>query len=147
MQRTTTALVFILTLLLPVLSGAAEHKVRMMTSGPGGPMVYDPSVLKVQVGDTVTFVPAGLEHDSVSIFTPTGAKTWKGKINQTISIKIDKEGIYIYKCTPHLNFAMVGVILAGEPVNLAEAKTFAADLSQRFVMNKTRLHDYLTSFK
>ena len=39
----------------------------------------------------------------------------------------DKEGIYIYKCTPHIGAGMGGAIIVGQPTNLDDIK--AADVT------------------
>ncbi len=128
---------------------AAEHTVEMKNSGAEGTMVFEPAVLKVAVGDTVKFVPTAMGHNSESIadLMPAGATAWKGGMSQEVSVTIDKEGVYVYKCLPHTVMAMVGVIVAGEATNLDDVKAKAAPLSASFVMNKTRLDDYLAQAK
>ena len=128
---------------------AAEYEVEMKNSGADGIMVFEPAVLKVNVGDTVHFIPTDLAHNSESIegLTPPGAVTWKGAMNQKVSVTLDKEGVYIYQCLPHASLAMVGVIVAGEATNLEQVKTKAVDYSARFATNKDRLDKYLLSLQ
>lgn len=138
--------VFLLSLLLlpnSLLAKPSEHIVKMLDRGLDGQMVFEPAVLDVNVGDTVTFVPAGHEHDSISILTPEGANTWHGRRNQQISVVINKEGVYIYKCAPHFYFGMLGVIVAGKPINIDQAKQIAAELDSKFVANRGRLLGYI----
>ena len=127
------------------LAGAAEHTVEMKNMGADGSMVFEPAVIKVAVGDTVNFVLIDQLHNSESVegLTPEGAVTWKGGMNQNISVTLDKEGVYVYQCTPHVMLGMVGVIVAGEPVNLEAIKSDSKELSGMFVMNKDRLDKYL----
>lgn len=127
------------------LAGAAEHTVEMKNMGADGSMVFEPAVIKVAVGDTVNFVLIDQLHNSESVegLTPEGAVTWKGGMNQDISVTLDKEGVYVYQCTPHVMLGMVGVIVAGEPVNLEAIKSDSKELSGMFVMNKDRLDKYL----
>ena len=40
--------------------------------------------------------------------------------------------------------AMVGVIVAGEPVNLEEIRANAGDLESEFLANQDRLNNYLS---
>lgn len=136
-----------LSLMLSAVVQAAEHKIKMLNSGPDGKMVFEPAVLEVKVGDTVTFLPMDAEHDSISVLTPPGANTWHGRRNQQISVVINKEGVYIYKCAPHYYFGMVGVIKAGAATNLAEAQQVAEKMSRRFVMNKDRLLKYMENIQ
>ena len=64
--------------------------------------------------------------------------------SQDISVKLDKEGIYVYQCDPHVMMAMVGVIQVGEAVNMAEVKEAASNQKATFIMNGTRLDTYLS---
>ena len=131
------------------LAGAAEHTVEMKNMGADGPMVFEPAVIKVAVGDTVNFVLIDQLHNSESVegLTPEGSVTWKGGMNQNISVTLDKEGVYVYQCTPHVMLGMVGVIVAGEPVNLEAIKSDSKTLSGMFVMNKDRLDKYLAQIE
>ena len=131
------------------LAGAAEHTVEMKNMGAEGPMVFEPAVIKVAVGDTVNFVLIDQLHNSESVegLTPEGSVTWKGGMNQNISVTLDKEGVYVYQCTPHVMLGMVGVIVAGEPVNLEAIKSDSKTLSGMFVMNKDRLDKYLAQIE
>ena len=127
------------------LSWAAEHTVHMKNRGEGGSMVFEPAVLHVNVGDTVHFVPSKPAHNSASVdgLLPEGATPWKGGMSEKISVTMDKEGVYVYQCDPHSIMAMVGVVVAGKPVNLEQIKSDSATLQASFVMNKKRLGKYL----
>ena len=126
-----------------------DHKVEMKNTGADGIMVFEPAVLRVNVGDTIHFMPTDMAHNSESIegLTPKGSVTWQGAMNEAVSVTLDKEGVYVYQCLPHAPLAMVGVIVAGEPTNLAEIKEKAIDYSSRFATNKDRLDNYITSLQ
>lgn len=127
-------------------SFAAEHTVEMKNVGADGSiMVFEPAVLKVAVGDTVHFVPTDPSHNSESVsgLTPEGAATWKGPLNSKVSVTLDKEGVYVYQCLPHIALAMIGVVVAGEPTNLDQIKENSGELSSRIFANKERLDNYL----
>lgn len=97
---------------------AAEHQVLMLNKdSEGRPMQFEPAFLKVAPGDTVTFVAQDKGHNSESIPNkiPEGAEGWKGKINEEITITLNTEGHYVFKCLPHLALGMVGLIQVGEP--------------------------------
>ncbi len=126
---------------------AAEYEVKMLNNGAEGSMVFEPGYLKVAPGDTVKFVPTSAGHDSVSVTIPKGAKGWQGKTGQAVSVTLDKEGVYIYKCSPHTIMAMVGVIQVGKASNLDEAKSAAKELSATFALNKDRLNQYMAQVK
>lgn len=104
---------------------AAEHEIQMLNKGPDGQrMWYEPAVLVAEPGDTITFVSADKGHNSESMTIPEGAEKWKGKINKDLTITVDAEGVYSYKCTPHFGSGMVGFIVVGDPlVNLEEIES------------------------
>jgi pseudoazurin len=106
---------------------AAEHEIRMLNKGPEGqPMQFDPAFLKIEPGDSVTFIPTDKGHNSESILEmiPEGAETWKGKINEEITVTFNVEGVYGYKCMPHFGLGMVGIIQVGDSTeNLDSAET------------------------
>jgi pseudoazurin len=128
---------------------AAEHTVEMKNAGKDGAMVFEPAVLNVAVGDTVSFVPTDDFHNAESVagLTPAGSVTWTGEMSKKVSVTVDKEGVYVYKCLPHVVMAMVGVIVAGKPTNLDDVKKNAAALTASFAMNKDRLDTYLAQLK
>ncbi|MBX3039069.1 MAG: pseudoazurin, partial [Bdellovibrionaceae bacterium] len=112
-----------------------------------GVMAFEPGFVNAQPGDTVVFIPTDRAHNSTSHLVPDGAKPWKGKMDEKLTVKLDKEGVYIFKCDPHLPMGMVGVIQVGKAVNLAAAKEKADALSKTFAMNKDRLSKYIGQVK
>ena len=128
------------------LSEGSEHTVKMLNSGPGGTMVFDPPVIKVSVGDTIHFKSVDLSHNSASMagMIPEGASSWAGMLSQDISVTLEKEGVYVYQCDPHVMMAMVGVIQAGGATNLESIKAAVAAKKSTFIMNADRLDNYLS---
>jgi pseudoazurin len=126
---------------------AAEHQVKMLNNGKDGSMVFEPSFLKIEKGDTVKFVKGDASHNSASVIVPANAKRWKGKMDEEITVQPDQEGVYVYVCDPHKMMAMAGVIQVGKAANLEEAKKEAESLSKTFVMNKDRLSKALAQVK
>jgi pseudoazurin len=126
--RATAALAAIALAAVP--AAAKEHQVKMLNKGAGGLMVFEPAFIKVAPGDTVKFLATQKGHNAESVagMTPAGGTTFKGKINEEISVKFNKEGVYGYKCLPHLGMGMVGVVQVGKPVNKAQAAAAAAKL-------------------
>ena len=125
---------------------AGEFEVTMLNQGKDGAMVFEPSVLKIAVGDTVTFKPTNPGHNSASIagMIPPGASSWDGGMSQEVKITFTEEGTYVYQCTPHLMMAMVGVIAVGDAsVNLSAVKAAASDKKSEFMMSAQRLDEYL----
>ena len=127
------------------LSSGSEHEVKMLNSGSGGTMIFEPAVIKISKGDTVHFKATDLAHNSVSIngMVPEGAETWAGALSEEISVTLNTEGVYVYQCDPHVAMAMVGVIQVGEAVNMSDIKSAANDLKANFALNSDRLDRYL----
>lgn len=126
---------------------AAEHPIKMLNSGKDGMMAFEPAFVQATKGDSVKFIKTDSSHNSSSFFTPKGATSWKGKMDEEIIVKLDVEGIYMYQCDPHKSMAMVGVIQVGKPVNLDDAKKEAAAYSKTLIMNKDRLAKYIDQVK
>jgi pseudoazurin len=103
---------------------AAEHQVKMLNKGAEGMMVFEPAFLKIAPGDTVRFVAADKGHNVLSVegMSPEGAAPFQGKMNEDITVTFDKPGAYGFECKPHYGMGMVGLVIVGDPVNLAEAK-------------------------
>ena len=111
---------------LSTAASAAEYEVQMLNKDSDGQMwQFEPAFLKIASGDTVRFVPAEKGHNSEATANtiPEGAKPWKGKVNEPITVTYAREGIYVYKCLPHAGLGMVGVIQVGESnTNLDDVK-------------------------
>jgi pseudoazurin len=117
--------------LAAVPASAKEHQVKMLNKGSDGSlMVFEPAFLKIAPGDTVKFLATQKGHNAETIagMTPAGGTTFKGKINEEISVKFAKEGVYGYKCLPHLGMGMVGVIQVGKATNKAQVAAATAKL-------------------
>jgi pseudoazurin len=67
---------------------AENYEIKMLNQGSEGYMVFEPSVLKIKKGDTVTFKATDAAHNSASIkgMIPSGAEDWNGKLSQDISV-------------------------------------------------------------
>lgn len=107
-----------LSMMVPATAASAEdHQVLMLNrDSEGRAMQFAPAYLEVAPGDTVTFVAKDKGHNSESLKDkiPEAAEPWKSRINQEITITLDVEGYYAYKCTPHLALGMVGLIRVGD---------------------------------
>lgn len=127
--RTGLALAGLILAAVPV--GAKEYQVKMLNKGADGSlMVFEPAFLKVAPGDTVKFLATQKGHNAESIvgMAPAGAVAFKGKINEEITVRFIKGGVYGYKCLPHLGMGMVGIIQVGGATNKADASAAAAKL-------------------
>ena len=93
---------------------SSEHVVK------GVGMEWKPSVTFAKTGDRIKFIGM-IGHDSESIenMLPSGAQNWKSKMGEEgFTVTLDKEGLYIYKCNPHVAVGMFGAIVVGEPTRL-----------------------------
>ncbi|EPR17084.1 pseudoazurin [Agrobacterium sp. TS43] len=109
----------------PVL--AAEIEVKMLNKGSDGQaMVFEPATVKAAVGDVITFVPVDKGHDAAAVkdMIPEGVADFKGKMNETVKLTVEKEGAYVVKCTPHLGMGMIALVVVGDaaPANLDAVK-------------------------
>lgn len=134
----------ILAVTLPVTpSVAAEHKILMLNYGKEGGMVFEPSYVKAEPGDTIIFVPQNSSHHVQSYAVPEGVSPWKSKLDEAYTVTVEKEGVYLYYCPPHLMMAMIGVIQVGQPVNLEAIRQKAEKLRPKLVMKGERLEEAL----
>ena len=117
----------------------------MLNTGADGVMVFEPAMLKIELGDSVTFKSTNPGHNSASMdsMIPEGAESWSGGMSQEITVNFDTAGVYVYQCTPHMMMAMVGVIQVESGDNLASIKTQAAEKKPAFLMSPDRLDSYL----
>lgn len=117
----------------PGVAPAAEHVVKMLNdNGKGEFMVFEPSFIEAAPGDTVKFVAVDKFHNAETLpeVWPEGAETFKGEISQDVTLKIDKPGVYGIKCLPHYPIGMVALVVAGDPVNANQVKTFKGPTPQ-----------------
>lgn len=108
-------------LMLAVPAMAANFDVQMLNKGADGAMVFEPSLLKIAVGDTVTFIPTDKSHNVETIkgMLPEGAEPTKGKASQETIITFTVPGAYGLKCAPHFTMGMVALVIVGDaPANL-----------------------------
>jgi pseudoazurin len=104
---------------------AADFQVKMLNKGAKGMMVFEPDVLKVQPGDTVTFVSTDPGHDAMSVpgMLPDGAQPFEGQIGKDAKVTFTQPGVYGVKCKPHYVMGMVAVVVVGDAApNLEAAK-------------------------
>ena len=93
---------------------------------------WQPLVTFAQPGDTIKFT--GMTgHDTASMegLLPEGAEAWHSKLGEEgFTVTVEKEGAYVYKCTPHITTGMVGVIVVGDgdPANLADIEENAKNV-------------------
>lgn len=102
---------------------AADFEVQMLNKGDKGAMVFQPDLVRIAVGDTVTFTPVDKGHnvDGIGPMMPAGAEPFKGKLSQPFTQTFTVPGVYAVKCDPHYSMGMVAVVVVGDDVSNLEA--------------------------
>ena len=105
---------------------AAEHVVQAQATK------FSPIVIFIEPGDTVTWKNmVGHNADAMEGLVPEGAELFKIPLGTDGSVTLDKEGVYVYKCTPHYALGMVGAIIVGEASNIDSVVANAKGMSKR----------------
>ncbi len=109
---------------------AKDVQVKMLNKGSTGMMVFEPAYVAVKPGDTVTFVPVDKGHNAQSLpgMIPAGAAPFAGKINEAVTVKFSKSGLYGYKCLPHAGMGMIGLVQVGAASNKPQIAAASASL-------------------
>ena len=103
---------------------SATYDVDMLNKRDDGEkMVYSEDIARVNVGDTITWLPTSKGHNVQFVTVPDGAEKIKSKNNKEVSYTFEKEGVYLYVCTPHKSMGMIGLVVVGDSVeNLDSVK-------------------------
>jgi len=135
----------VVAMLLSANTFAADHQIAMLDKdSKSNMMVFDPPFLAVNVGDTISFVAKSPGHNIISRLVPEGAPDFKGEVNKNFTLKLDKEGLYIYECDLHVMLGMVGMIQVGKATNIDAAIASAEKLKKKMAMSSERLDEYLS---
>ena len=102
---------------------AADMTIDMLNKrDDGAKMVYSVDVAKIDVGDTITWLPTSKGHNVEFIAGPDGFdKPKKSKMNKEYSFTFEVPGIYLYQCTPHKGMGMIALVVVGGDVSNADA--------------------------
>ena len=93
---------------------AADMTIEMLNKdADGNKMVFSEEIVRIGIGDTVTWVPTDKGHNVEMVSSPNDMK-FKSKNNKEVSLTFEQTGIYYYWCTPHKGMGMIGLILVGE---------------------------------
>lgn len=95
-------------------ANSADMTIEMLNKRDKEKMVYSEDVVRIEVGDTITWVPTSKGHNVHFIAGPEG---WelpkKSKNNKEVAITFDTPGIYLYQCTPHATQGMIAAVVVG----------------------------------
>tara|TARA_B100000497_G_scaffold95390_1_gene106986 strand:- start:72 stop:506 length:435 start_codon:yes stop_codon:yes gene_type:complete len=95
---------------------AADISVDMLNKrDDGAKMVYSEDISRIDVGDSITWLPTSKGHNVEFIAGPDG---WdapkKSKLSKQVTITFDEPGVYLYQCSPHKTMGMIAVVIVGE---------------------------------
>ena len=127
---------FLLMLTASLSTYAANHEIKMLDNGKDGSMVFEPGYVNAKVGDTVTFKATNSGHWVQSKALPDGVADFLSEDGKDFTLKLDKEGVYVYTCPPHRMMNMSGVIQVGKPVNKAKAQAVVDEMENRAMQSK-----------
>ena len=111
-----TTLTVLITLFISTTTFAESHTIEMLNKSGNEMMVYSKKIVKVNVGDTVSWKATTKGHNVEFIRngTPEGVGKFKSKMNVDVDYKFEVPGIYAYWCTPHKAMGMIGFVVVGE---------------------------------
>ena len=117
MNRLLSTVGLILALATPAL--AEDMTIDMLNKrDDGAKMVYSEDIARIDVGDTITWVPTQKGHNVEFIAGPDG---WdapkKSKLGKEYAYTFDTPGVYLYQCTPHKSMGMIALVVVGNGDN------------------------------
>jgi pseudoazurin len=123
MKKLLTTLGLLAAMATPAL--AEDTTVEMLNNrDDGAKMVYSEDITRIDVGDTITWVPTQKGHNVEFIAGPDGWKApKKSKLSKEVAITFDTPGVYLYQCTPHKTMGMIAIVVVGDGDNdISKAK-------------------------
>ena len=108
----------------------------------GNKMVYGQEIARVEVGETVTWLPTSKGHNVEMIAGPeSAALPKKSKNGKEVSMTFEVPGIYYYWCTPHKGMGMIGLVVVGDDVSNKDAIAKAKAMGKSKKKLKALLND------
>ena len=101
--------------------------IEMLNKRDKEKMLYSDELVRVEVGDTISWVPTSKGHNVQFVSVPEGVEKVKSKLSKEFSYTFEQEGAYLYVCTPHASMGMIGVVIVGNTptdINLDEVKKY-----------------------
>ena len=105
------------------ISLAADVTVDMLNRLDKQSNIFEPKIVRVNVGDTVLWKAKDKGHnvEFIKKGVPEGVGKFKSKFNKDVEYKFEVPGIYAYWCTPHNNMGMIGFVVVGDDKSNLEA--------------------------
>ena len=123
-MKTLTFYLAVFGIMLAVGSASAGARTIEMLNkdDAGNKMVYSEELTRVEVGETITWVPTSKGHNVEWIAGPNGAELpKKSKNSKEVSMTFEVPGIYYYLCTPHKGMGMIGLVVVGNDTSNKDA--------------------------
>ncbi len=123
MRKLLTTVSLVLAMATPAL--AEDMTIDMLNKREdGAKMVYSEDIARIDVGDTITWLPTSKGHNVEFIAGPDG---WdaprKSKLGKEVAITFDTPGVYLYQCSPHKTMGMIAIVVVGDGDNdISKAK-------------------------
>ncbi|WP_206425148.1 plastocyanin/azurin family copper-binding protein [Halobellus captivus] len=107
--------------------GAPSDSVDVSMITEDGGYHFEPHVVRVNVGGTVTWTNESGSHSTTAYhpdndqpqLVPDGAASWDSGLRSeegaTFEHTFETEGVYHYYCTPHESLGMLGSVIVGDP--------------------------------
>ena len=97
--------------------------IEMLNKRDKEKMLYSDELVRVEVGDTISWVPTSKGHNVQFVSVPEGVEKVKSKLSKEFSYTFETEGVYLYLCTPHAGMGMIGLVVVGDSLdNLKSVK-------------------------
>ena len=88
----------------------------------GAKMVYSQDIARIDIGDTITWLPKSKGHNVEFIAGPDGWEApKKSKNGKEVAITFDTPGVYLYQCTPHATMGMIALVVVGDDTSNLDA--------------------------
>ena len=81
----------------------------------GAKMVYSEDISRIEVGDSITWLPTSKGHNVEFIAGPDDWKApKKSKLSKEYTYTFDTPGVYLYQCSPHKSMGMIAIVVVGD---------------------------------
>ena len=92
---------------------ASDMTIEMLNKdADGNKMVFSNEIARIDIGDTITWIPTSKGHNVEMIASPNNMKL-KSKNGKEVKMTFEEVGIYYYWCTPHKGMGMIGLVVVG----------------------------------
>ncbi|MEM9386773.1 MAG: plastocyanin/azurin family copper-binding protein [Pseudomonadota bacterium] len=81
---------------------------------------FEPMFVYIEAGDTVQWTNMAAHNvETIDAMVPDGQEKVLSDMGSEVAVTFDKEGVVVYKCTPHWSTRMGGMVVVGKPENPA----------------------------